>query len=266
MRSRMWIGALLTLLAAALLLPAGVAARNKPADTVFKNGYVYTVNPGQRVAQAVAVKDGRIVYVGSNRGARAFVGPSTKVVRLGGKMMLPGFIDAHMHASMSVSGLYSVLLYGLPTVADYVAAVDQFAKEHLDMTVIRGQGWSNTAAPGIGPLASSLDAVVDDRPVAIMSEDGHSYWVNSKALELAGITKDTPDPENGAIERLADGSPSGTLRETAANLVTDLLPDYTVQEYKDGVDYFQYEVAGPAGLTTVFDPLMYVGSNGVQGA
>jgi predicted amidohydrolase YtcJ len=272
MRSRVWVGALLTLLAAALLLPTAAVAKNKPADTVFKNGYVYTVNPGERVAQAVAVKDGKIVYVGANRGARAFVGAHTKVVDLGGKMMLPGFIDSHMHASMTVSSLYSVLLYGLTSVDEYTAAVADFVAANPDMDIIRGQGWSNTVVPDGGPLASSLDAVVGDKPVSIMSEDGHSYWVNSKALELAGITGATPDPEDGVIERLAGtkvsdppyGTPSGTLRETAANLVTDLIPDYSVPEYKDGVDYFQYEVAGPAGLTTVFDPLMYAGSNGVQ--
>jgi predicted amidohydrolase YtcJ len=265
MRTRVWVGALLTLLAAALLLPAAAsAASNKPADTVFKNGYVYTVNPRARVAQAVAVKAGKIVYVGSNRDANAFIGPSTKVVKLGGKMMLPGFIDSHMHASMTVSGLYSVLLYGLTSVDAYTAAVAQFVADNPGLDVIRGQGWSNTVAPGIGPLASDLDKVVSDKPVSIMSEDGHSYWVNSKALELAGITKDTPDPANGVIERLPDGTPSGTLRETAADLVNDLLPDYSVQQYKDGFAYFQSDVAAPAGLTTVFDPLMYVGRNAVQ--
>ena len=272
MRSRVWLGALLLLLVAALILPAAAAARNKPADTVFKNGYVYTASPGARVAQAVAVRHGRIVYVGSDQGADAFVGPSTKVVKLGGKMMLPGFIDSHMHASMTVSSLYSVLLYGLTSVDKYVAAVAEFAGSHTDMDVIRGQGWSNTVVPNGGPLASSLDAVVSDKPVSIMSEDGHSYWVNSKALALAKITGKTPDPANGVIERIAGtqatdppyGTPAGTLRETAADLVNDLLPDYTVQQYKDGVAYFQKNVAGPAGLTTVFDPLMYTGSNGVQ--
>ena len=274
MRSRIWLGALLALLVAALVLPAAAVAhgKNKPADTVFKNGYIYTVNPGARVANAVAVKDGRIVYVGSNQGARAFVGAHTKVVKLGGKMMLPGFIDSHIHASMTVSGLYSVLLYGMTSVDEYVAAVAQFADDNPDMDVIRGEGWSNTVVPGKGPLASSLDAVVSDRPVVIMSEDYHSTWVNTKALELAGITGATPDPEDGVIERIdgtqaADppyGTPSGTLRETAGNLVTDLLPDYTVQQYKDGVAYFQQEIAAPLGITTVFDPLMHVGGHGAQ--
>ena len=271
MRSRIWLGALLALLVAALVLPAAAVAhgKNKPADTVFKNGYIYTVNPGARVANAVAVKDGRIVYVGSNQGACAFVGAHTKVVNLRGKMMLPGFVDSHAHASMTVSSLYSVLLYGLTTVDEYVAAVAQFAAANPDMDVIRGQGWSNTVVPGKGPLASSLDAVVSDRPVAIMSEDYHSTWVNTKSLELAGITGATPDPKDGVIERIdgtqaADppyGTPSGTLRETAGNLVTDLLPDYTVQQYKDGVAYFQQEVAAPLGITTVFDPMLTLGKN-----
>ena len=273
MKTRVWMGALLVLLVAALLVPAvASAAANKPADTVFTNGYVYTVNPDDRVAHAVAVKGGKIVYVGSDHGAKAFIGPSTKVVRLGGKMVLPGFIDSHMHASMTVSSLYSVLLYGLPKVADYVAAVDEFARAHPDMDVIRGQGWSNTVVPDLGPLASDLDKVVSDKPVSIMSEDGHSYWVNSKALEMAGINGKTADPVNGVIERLPNsvdadnpyGVPSGTLRETAADLVNDLLPDYTVQQYKDGFAYFQQEVAAPLGLTTVFDPLLYVGGNAVQ--
>ena len=273
MKTRVWMGALLVLLAAALIIPAVAAAANKPADTVFKNGYVYTVNPGDRVAHAVAVKDGKIVYVGSDEGAKAFVGPSTKVVKLGGKMLLPGFIDSHIHASMTVSSLYSVLLYGLPTVDDYTKAVADFVSAHPTMDVIRGQGWSNTVVPGIGPLASDLDKVVSDKPVSIMSEDGHSYWVNSKALEMAGITGKTPDPVGGEIMRLPDsvdadnpyGVPSGTLREEPAfTMVNDLLPDYTVQQYKDGFAYFQQEVAAPLGLTTVFDPLMYVGGNAVK--
>ena len=272
MRSRVWLGALLTLLAAALLLPAAAVAGNKPADTVFKNGYIYTVNPGARVARAVAVKDGKIVYVGSNVGARAFVGPSTQVVKLGGKMMLPGFIDAHAHAGMTASSLYSALLYFLPSVDAYVATVKEFADANPDLPWVRGQGWSNTVVPDMGPLATDLDKAVPDRPSAIMSEDGHSYWCNSKALELAGITGATPDPENGVIERVPGteasdppyGTPSGTLRETAADIVTGIIPDYTVGQYENGIAYYQQDVAAPVGITTVFDPLLKIGKNAIQ--
>ena len=266
MRSRVWLGALLTLVAAALLLPTAAVAGNKPADTVFKNGYVYTVNPGARVAQAVAVRHGKIVYVGSNQGANAFVGPSTKVVKLGGKMVLPGFIDSHMHASMTVSSLYSVLLYGMTTVDEYVAAVADFAAAHPDMDVIRGQGWSNTVVPGIGPLASRPRRGrerqaglhhVRGRPLLLGEQRGaraRRHHRQRRRTRRTASSSASPGP------RLRDppyGTPSGTLRETAANLVTDLLPDYTVPQYKDGVSYFQEDVAAPLGLTTVFDPLMY---------
>ena len=194
------------------------------------------------------------------------------MVKLGGKMMLPGFIDSHMHASMTVSSLYSVLLYGLTSVDQYVAAVAEFAGSHTDMDVIRGQGWSNTVVPNGGPLASSLDAVVSDKPVSIMSEDGHSYWVNSKALALAKITGKTPgsgerrhrahrrDPGDRPAVRHAGGHtardgrrsgerPAPRLHGAAVQGRRRLLPE---------------ERRRAAGLTTVFDPLMYTGSNGVQ--
>ncbi len=121
------------------------------------------------------MKNGKIVYVGSDHGAKAFVGPSTRIVKLGGRMVLPGFIDSHMHTSMTVSSLYSVLLYGMTSVDEYTAAVAEFVTAHPEMDVIRGQGWSNTVVPDLGPLASDLDRIVSDKPVSIMSEDGHSY-------------------------------------------------------------------------------------------
>jgi len=264
--------ALLFVLAAALVLPAAAAARPKPADTVFTGGYVYTVDSASHVAKAVAVRGGVIVYVGNDAGAHAYIGKQTKVVKLHGKMMLPGFIDAHAHASFQVQTLYSAMLYGLKTVDEYVAAVKEFADGHKDLPAVQGQGWSNTVVPGIGPLATDLDKAVSDRPASIMSEDGHSYWVNSKALEQAGITGKTPDPEDGVIERLPGtlqtdppyGTPSGTLRETATALVNDLLPDFTVEQYKDGIRSYEADVAAPLGITGVFDPLLHPGSNAVQ--
>ncbi len=260
--------------AAVLTVPAAAWAASavKPADTVFKNGYVYTVDAKSTVATAVAVRAGSIVYVGSDSGVAAYIGPKTHVANLAGRMLLPGFIDSHMHASMTVTSLYAVLLYGLPSVSDYTAAVADFAAAHPELTFIKGEGWSNTVVPGIGPLASDLDAVVSDRPVSIMSEDGHSYWCNSAALALAGVTGQTPDPTGGKIERLPDsvdaqnpyGVPSGTVRESAADPVKAVTPDYTVAQYEDGLRYFQQEIAAPLGLTTIFDPLIKVGGNAVQ--
>jgi len=248
----------------------GVAGASKsrsapatPADTVYENGVVYTVDASRSTAQAVAVKDGLISFVGSDADAAAYVGPDTKVVDLGGKFMMPGFIDSHMHPSMAYQELYTVSLYGLPSMKAYQRAIKAFAAQHpkSELAVLRGAGWSNTVIPGIGPTRQQLDAVVKDRPAAIDSEDGHSIWCNTAALQFAGITADTPDPAGGVIERVPGTRiPSGTLRDRAVDLVTRKLPDYDVSKYEDGLKYFDETYAGPLGMTTVFDALLIPGS------
>ncbi|MEM5622030.1 amidohydrolase family protein [Bacillus thuringiensis] len=144
-------------------------------------------------------------------------------------MLLPGFVDSHLHASETVNSLYSVDLVNARTVDEYVQAVEQYRKEHSDVKVIHGAGWSNTLFSSSGPTKDLLDAVVKDIPVALISEDYHSVWANSKALEIAKITKDTPNPNGGVIERNENGEPSGTLRDTATNLILDKLPKYTCE-------------------------------------
>jgi predicted amidohydrolase YtcJ len=224
------------------------------ADTVYTNGVVYLSDAAHTTAQAVAVKDGRIVYVGDAAGAAAFVGAGTASVDLGGKLMLPGFIDSHMHASMAVSDLYEVSLYGLKTVKAYQKVIRSFADAHPEVTVVQGSGWSNTAAPGIGPTKQQLDAAVGDRPAVMFSEDGHSAWCDSAALKLAGITSTTKDPKGGVIERVpGTNTPSGTLREAAVDLVTPIIPAYNVAQMKEGIRHFQQDVAAPLGLTTATD-------------
>lgn len=263
------------LLLALLVAPGSALAGKKPqpADLVIKNAVVYTVDADWDTAQAVAVRDGRIVLVGSNKAATRHIGPGTQVVNARGNTVLPAFADAHAHAGMTVTSLYAVSLWFLPSVDDYLAAVAEFAAARPELEWIRGEGWSNTVVPGIGPLASDLDRVVSDRPVAITSEDYHSLWVNSKALEIAGIDGFTPDPVGGKIERLPGsvdpdtapyGVPSGTLRESASDMVQELIPDYTVDQYKDGILAYQDWIAGPYGITLVFDPLLRLGGHGLQ--
>lgn len=226
----------------------------QPADTVYTNGVVYTADAAHTMATAVAVRGGRIVYEGDDAGAAAWVGSGTTRVDLAGKMMLPGFIDSHMHASAAISDLYEVSLYGLKTIAAYQRAVRGFARAHPDLTLVQGSGWSNTAAPGRGPTKTQLDAAVKDRPALMWSEDGHSVWCNSKALAEAGITAKTPDPKGGVIERMPGTKiPSGTLREAAADLVTPIVPAYTVGQYVNGIRHFQQDIAAPLGLTTATD-------------
>jgi predicted amidohydrolase YtcJ len=258
-------------------VPAAASAHHhhkhkcKYADVVLKNGFVYTVDRCGTTAQAVAVDDGRIVYVGSTKHAKRYVGPATQVIDLAGRMVTPSFSDGHAHINMAVSFLYSVNLYGLGGVAEYQAAIKEFADAHTDFANIRGSGWSEAMFPGIGPLKEDIDAVVSDKPVVLRSDGYHAVWVNSAALAAAGIDNTTANPENGVIERVPGsevtsppyGEPSGCLRETAMYLMDPIIGDYTVDQYKDGLLYFQQEFAGPLGVTLYHDPLLDMGSNAI---
>jgi predicted amidohydrolase YtcJ len=263
-------GVLLAALVAALAL-AGVAAAKKPrpADTVFKNAYVYTVNPGQRTAHAVAVRGAKIQYVGSNRGARAFIGKGTRVVDLGGKMLMPSFADGHAHPSAAASFLYAANLYAsLANTEAYKAVLAEFIAANPGLTAYQGSGWSEAAYPGIGPLKSDL-ASLTTKPMALWSDGHHSLWVNQAALDLAGIDGKTPDPIGGVIERIPgsvdvanpEGVPSGCLRESACDMMMAVFPDFTVEQYKEGILFYEHEIANPVGITLSQDAVEFPGSN-----
>jgi predicted amidohydrolase YtcJ len=226
------------------------------ADLVLQNEFVYTVDKPRSRAEAVAVRDKEITYVGDTEGAQEFIGPNTEVIDLAGKMLLPGFIDSHAHASATINEDDSVMLYHLDLKEAYVSAVKVFAEKHPELDVIYGNGWNNEVFPPQGPLKEDLDSVVTDRPVSLMSNDGHSIWVNTRALEIAGVTKDTPCPYGGMIEmNSATGEPSGTIRETARDLIQNVLPPYTVDQLKTGIREFMIEAAR-VGITTVHDPML----------
>ncbi len=205
------------------------------ADLVLVNGAVYTLDATRRWAQAVAVRDGRIAAVGTDEQVRELVGASTEVIDLGGTMLLPGFQDAHVHPpSAGVEMLRCDLsdAYGL---ADYVRIVRDYAAARPDDAWILGGGWSMDVFPGGAPTTDVFDGLVPDRPAFLPSRDGHSAWVNSRALELAGVTASTPDPSDGRIERLPDGTPSGTLHEGAMRLVERHAPEPTAEEWAEGL-------------------------------
>ena len=229
---------------------------NKKADLVLKNGFVYTVDNQRSFAEAVAVAGEDIIYVGDADGIKDYIGSRTEIIDLSGKMVLPGFIDSHAHASATINEDDSAMLFHLETKADYLAAVKDFAEKHPDHSVIYGHGWLNDSFPPQGPAKEDLDAVIADRPVSLMSHDGHSIWVNSRALEMAGVTKNTPCPSGGMIETDPQtGEPSGTIRETARDVVQNVLPPYTVDQLKTGIREFMVEAAR-VGITTVHDPLL----------
>ncbi|WP_405468546.1 amidohydrolase [Streptomyces canus] len=199
------------------------------ADLVLTGGPVHTVDPARSRATAVAVRDGRIAAVGHDE-VRELIGPRTEVVDLAGKLLLPGFQDAHVHPQGA--GLELGLCHLADTVdpAEYLRRIKAYADQHPEAEWITGGGWSLEAFPGGAPTAEALDAIVPDRPVFLPNRDHHGAWVNSRALERAGIDSRTPDPVDGRIERDADGNPTGMLQEGAVHLVGRLVPDPTPQE------------------------------------
>ncbi|MBN2203605.1 MAG: amidohydrolase family protein [Thermoleophilia bacterium] len=222
-------------------------------DLILTNALVYAADAARSRHEAVAVGGGRVVAVGSAAEVEALAGAGTEVVDLCGRLVLPGFIDAHMHASAAVEELYDVSLAACRSVADCVAAVARYAGEHPELPAVRGYGWSDTYMPRLGPAAADLDAVVPDRPVILFDDSYHSAWLNSAGLRRAGIGAATPDPGNGVIERLPDGNPAGTLREGPSALAERAFPPYTLEQAREGILHFQRTVAAPYGLTTVQD-------------
>ena len=205
------------------------------ADLAFVNGAVYTVDAARTRAQAVAVQSGRVAAVGTDADVRAVAGSGTEVVDLDGRMLVPGFQDAHVHPVHGGLDMLRCDLSELHSHEDYLHRIAAYAAEHPDREWILGGGWSMDQFPGGTPTKDPLDAIVADRIVYLPNRDGHSVWVNSRALEVAGIDAQTPDPPDGRIERDAAGAPTGALHEGAAELVGRLAPDPTPEDMYRGV-------------------------------
>jgi predicted amidohydrolase YtcJ len=211
------------------------AAPEIEADLVLEGAAVYTVDRARTWAEAVAIRGDEILYVGGNKGAARYVGPQTRVVNLAGKMVLPGFQDAHLHPLWAGVEQLHCALYDLPTREAYAHAVAECAARDPKKEWIHGAGWDMGFFPGGIPTRHELDAAVSDRPVFLVSKDGHTAWVNSKALEVAGITRETPDPARGRIDRDKDGEPIGSLQESAIELVEKLVPGTSFDEARQGL-------------------------------
>jgi predicted amidohydrolase YtcJ/molybdopterin converting factor small subunit len=198
------------------------------ADLVLRNGTVYTVDAGRRVAEAVAVADGRILFVGRSADAEDLIGPATEVIDLHGRMVLPGLVDSHVHPDL---GAFLGTLCPLDTASSkeaILATVEKCGGASVRNGWVLGYGWENEVFfPDVNPKKGELDRRFPNRPTVLISKDMHTFWVNSAALERAGVTADTPDPEGGTIERDPEtGEPSGALRDKAVELVlhADVVP------------------------------------------
>ncbi|MFB8200337.1 amidohydrolase [Kitasatospora purpeofusca] len=204
------------------------------ADLVFTRGPVHTGDAARTRATGLAVTGGRITAVGHDE-VRDLIGPDTEVVDLTGKLLLPGFQDAHIHAVFGGTELAVCDLTGTVGVADYLERIRAYADANPDQEWITGSGWSMESFEGGLPTRQLLDSVVPDRPVYLTNRDHHGAWANTRALELAGVDRDTPDPADGRIEREADGTPSGVLQEGATGLVARLVPPITAADRLEGL-------------------------------
>ncbi len=246
------------LLAASMMTGCGKEAAKDTgpaiAELVLKNGAIYTVDGARSWAEAVAIKDGRIVFVGTDAGLTPYVDEKTKVVDLEGRMVVPGFQDVHIHPISGGIEASACDLNALTTVDEYVAAIKKYADAHPDEPWITGGGWAMSAfGPGALARRELIDAVVPDRPVILWSRDGHTAWANTKALEIAGITNDTPDPPDGRIDRdPKTGAAVGSLQEGASSLVSAKMPPETDADREAGLRY-AIKMMNGFGITGIQD-------------
>lgn len=225
---------------AALLAPtemlvgcSGDSSAPAPADTVLRNGFVYTVDDHDAVQQAVAVRDGLIVHVGSNSSAGAYIGPDTQVIDLAGRMLMPGFVDAHMHPLAGGRALLQANLNYAPlTRAQMQTLIQGFLDSTADQepdTWLEVVNWDRQSTQSLDtdPTKETLDALHTSRPILVRSSDFHTVLTNSRGLALAGVTRDTPDPAGGSYDRDADGNPTGVCEDAAGWAVSAVIPPDT---------------------------------------
>lgn len=243
-RSGRMTARLLTLVLAGLVTacskqePPPAAASDAAAELVFKNGNIYTVDAGLPNATSLAVRGGHIAALGRDADTAALIGSKTQVIDLQGRLVLPAFHDMHTHPVWGGLSYSQCPLYAGNSPADYQKIIAKCAADEPGTGWLYGVGWMDGLfTPEGTPDKKLLDAVVPDRPAAFASVGGHSIWVNSKGLEAAGITRDTPDPPNGRIDRDAKGEPIGSFQETAVELIVRKLPPPSAKAREDALIY-----------------------------
>jgi predicted amidohydrolase YtcJ len=229
---------------------------NLTADRIFMNGAVYTVEEDNEWAEAIAVKDGLIVYVGDNDGANKWIGDKTDVTDLKGQMLLPGFHDSHAHVLIGVATDTECDLIRIDTVEgvyEKLRACQALEGFGPDQWII-GSGWADFLWPNAEPSKEILDELFPNRPVYLGSSFGHSGWVNSKAMEIAGITEDTdPGPDGVVVIDPETGEPTGALHDAAMLLVKNILPEMPLEHRLDSVRA-SLDMVHSLGVTAVIEP------------
>jgi predicted amidohydrolase YtcJ len=245
MKLRLLFSALLALSACCCSAPA------KEASLILLNGEIWTENPAQPVAQAVALDGSRILAVGDDVAIRKFAGPDTKVIDLGGRLLLPGFNDAHVHFLIGGESLITVQLRTANSQAEFRERIAQFAKDLPRGAWLRNGLWDHQRwTPATLPTHQLIDDVSGDHPALLWRLDGHMALVNALAMKLAGIDRNTKDVPGGEIERDKDGNPTGILKDAASALVTRVMPPLSPEERDHAMEAAMREAAAH-GVTSV---------------
>jgi predicted amidohydrolase YtcJ len=240
-------------LVAAVIFSAHTVFAQK-ADYIFINGAIYTMDIQNPTAEALAIAGKTIIYAGDKKGIDAYIGKDTKVIDLKGQMLMPGFIESHIHTFMAVLARGADLQ--TDSMDELLARVKAYADANPNDKVIRGFGWRYTMFPITGPTKEVLDKLFPDRPVFLMGIDAHSAWVNSKALQMAGVDAKHPDPMPGVSFYQRDAKtnePTGWVVETPAeqellNKIEPLSPDLVINAVEEFMPRFS-----AAGITAAFD-------------
>lgn len=241
-----------SLAALAMAIPAEVFA--SPAETVIYGNF-YTVDAKKPKAQAVAISNGVYTYVGDEAGVKSHIGKGTKVLKYKRGMILPGLVDAHSHGHLGGSRMLLMCqLNDCKTVEAVRARLKEFVDKHPEYDRIQGIGWDDATFGLEGPKASMIDDLTD-KPVMLIDYGHHSYWLNSAAMKLKNITKDTPDVDDGVIVRDANGNPTGCFREGAKIYFEDLVYHFNVEQYKQAILAYQ-DLFLSLGLTMIYDPMV----------
>jgi len=222
-----------------------------PDDLVLLNGHIHTLDAAQSRASALVARHGHIAYIGDDAGARAIARRGAEIIDLKGACAFPGLTDAHIHFSMFALGLHAVQAE-TDTLEECLRRVAERAASTPAGEWITGFGWNHNVWGGRFPSAAMLDRVAPGHPVSLHTKSGHASWVNSRAMELAGISADTADPIAGRIVRDAQGRPTGILLEGAMALVDGIIPEPTLDQTVEAIR-LALAIAHRAGLTGIHD-------------
>ncbi len=222
-------------------------------ETIIVNAKIHTVDPHNSAAQAIAICGETIAHVGTNEDVRRLAQPSTRVIDAGGRLVVPGFNDAHVHLIAGANEIVGVDLRPAKSERELVTRLREYAKGLPKGRWILGGYWDHEAWPGKSlPSRQSIDAVTPDHPVFVQRLDGHMALANTLAMKLAGVTREATSPEGGTIVRDTSGEPTGIFKDNAMALVSRAIPEPTLEETIEKARA-ALKHAAALGVTTIQD-------------